>query len=203
MNQHCIFLDKDGTLVEDLPYNVDPARIRLTAGAASALRLFHAEGYRLIVISNQSGVALGHFPEPALEAVHLRLVELLAEASVPLAGFYYCPHHPEGSVPEYTKACTCRKPEPGLLTAAAAEHGIDLFRSWFIGDILDDVEAGRRAGCRTVLIDNGNETEWKPGPLRMPHLVARDLSEAAELIIAESGIRAAEPCSTGSRGLRT
>jgi len=187
MNHRCIFLDKDGTLVENIPYNVDPDRIRLTAGAAAALHAFHAAGYRLIVISNQSGVALGRFAEPALAAVHARLAELLAEFGVPLAGFYYCPHHPEGRVPAYAIECTCRKPAPGLLAAAAADHGINLTQSWFIGDILDDVEAGRRAGCRTVLIDNGNETEWRRSPSRMPHLVASDLVEAAELIGFESG----------------
>jgi D-glycero-D-manno-heptose 1,7-bisphosphate phosphatase len=187
MNHRCIFLDKDGTLVENVPYNVDPDRIRLTTGAESALRSFHADGYRLIVISNQSGVALGHFPESALAAVHGRLAELLARIGVPLAGFYYCPHHPEGRVPGYAMACTCRKPEPGLLTTAAADHGIDPARSWLIGDILDDVEAGHRGGCRTVLIDNGNETKWRKSPLRRPHFVATDLAEAARLIAAESG----------------
>jgi D-glycero-D-manno-heptose 1,7-bisphosphate phosphatase len=107
---------------------------------------------------------------------------LLADLSVPLDGFFYCPHHPEGIVPQYAVACGCRKPEPGLILAAAREHGFALAHSWFIGDILDDVEAGRRAGCRTALIDNGNETEWVRSPLRWPDLVARDVAEAARRI---------------------
>jgi D-glycero-D-manno-heptose 1,7-bisphosphate phosphatase len=179
-----VFLDKDGTLIEDVPYNVDPGRIRLAAGAEEGLRLLHAAGYGLIVISNQSGVARGLFPEEALVAVEERLRGLLAGAGVPLLGFYYCPHHPEGVVPGLAVACACRKPEPGLILRAAGEHGIDLTGSWFVGDILDDVEAGRRAGCATVLIDNGHETEWVLSPLRTPHVVAADLAEAARRITA-------------------
>jgi histidinol-phosphate phosphatase family protein len=182
MDNKCIFLDKDGTLIEDVPYNVDPERIRLAPGAEEGLRLFHAAGYRLIVITNQSRVARGLFSEWALLAVHERLVRLLEAVGVPLGGSYYCPHHPDGQVPRYSIACACRKPQPGLIAAAARDHRIDLARSWFAGDILDDVEAGRRAGCRTVLIDNGNETEWKRSPLRLPHHVAADIGEAARLI---------------------
>jgi D,D-heptose 1,7-bisphosphate phosphatase len=179
-----IFLDKDGTLIEDVPYNVDPARMRLLPGVADGLRLVHAAGYPLVVISNQSGVARGYFSEDALPAVEARLRELLAGAAVPLAGFYYCPHHPRGSVVAYAVECLCRKPAPGLLLRAASDLNLDLTRSWFIGDILNDVEAGQRAGCRTVLIDNGNETEWLPGPLREPHYTAADLHHAARLILA-------------------
>ncbi|HEX8199409.1 MAG TPA: HAD family hydrolase [Isosphaeraceae bacterium] len=179
-----VFLDKDGTLIEDVPYNVDPGRIRLTRGAEEGLRLLHAAGYALIVISNQSGVARGLFPEEALRAVERRLRGLLEEVGVPLLGFYYCPHHPEGVVPGLAVACGCRKPEPGMILRAAAEHGIELARSWFIGDILDDVEAGRRAGCSTVLIDNGHETEWVVSAARTPHEVTADLAEAARRIVA-------------------
>jgi D-glycero-D-manno-heptose 1,7-bisphosphate phosphatase len=143
MGERAVFLDKDGTLVEDVPYNVDPGRIRLTAGAVEGLCALHGAGYRLVVVSNQSGVARGYFPERALAVVEIRLRELLAEAGVPLAGFYYCPHHPHGSIGAYAVACPCRKPAPGLIVRAATEHGIDPGRSWLIGDILDDVEAGR------------------------------------------------------------
>ncbi len=187
MSRRAVFLDKDGTLVEDVPYNVDPARIRLTAGAVEGLRALHAAGYRLVVISNQSGVARGYFPEAALAAVEGRLRELLHAAGVPLAGFYYCPHHPHGVVPAYAVACGCRKPAPGLIERAAREHGLDLARSWFVGDILDDVQAGRAAGCTTVLLDNGHETEWVLTPERRPHHTAADLAEAAALITARTG----------------
>ncbi|NJN86648.1 MAG: HAD family hydrolase [Leptolyngbyaceae cyanobacterium SL_7_1] len=179
-----IFLDKDGTLIEDVPYNVDPDRIRLTAGAIAGLQQLHQAGYPLIIISNQAGVARGYFAEAALLGVQQRVRGLLMEAGIPLAGFYYCPHHPAGSLPQYAIPCDCRKPRPGLLLQAAREQAIDLQRSWFIGDILHDVEAGRAAGCRTILLDNGNETEWELSYRRLPHHVVKDLSEAAEVILA-------------------
>jgi D,D-heptose 1,7-bisphosphate phosphatase len=184
MNQRAIFLDKDGTLIDDVPYNVDPALVRLAPGVAEGLPRLHALGFRFVVVSNQSGVARGIFPERALAAVRDRLHRLLAEIGVPLDGWYYCPHHPAGSLNEYARECACRKPRPGLLFAAALELGIALEESWMIGDILDDIEAGRRASCRTLLIDNGNETEWKRSPLRWPHLVARDMADAAAQIVA-------------------
>jgi D-glycero-D-manno-heptose 1,7-bisphosphate phosphatase len=166
-----VFVDKDGTLVENLPYNVDPARIALTPGAARGVAALARRGYRIIVVSNQPGIALGKYPAEALAPVRLRLSEL-----VPLHGFYFCPHSPGAG-------CGCRKPAPGLLERAAREHHVSLADSWLIGDILDDIEAGRRAGCRTVLIDNGNETEWEMTPQRVPHHVARDLGDAANVIL--------------------
>jgi D-glycero-D-manno-heptose 1,7-bisphosphate phosphatase len=168
-----VFLDKDGTLVENVPYNVDPARIALSAGAAEAVGAFADAGYRVILVSNQPGIALGRFSSTALRAVESRLREMLPR----LDGFYYCPHAPD-------EGCGCRKPAPGLFERAAREQGISLCESWMVGDILDDVEAGRRAGCRTVLLDNGNETEWQLSPERTPDRVARDFSEIPALIAA-------------------
>ncbi len=191
MRSPAVFLDKDGTLIEDLPYNVIPSLIRLAPGAAEGLVRLHAAGFRLLVISYQSGVTRGIFREEALAAVEETLRSLLSEVGVPLAGFYYCPHHPEGIVPGYAIDCSCRKPGPGLILRAAEDHAIDLERSWFVGDILDDVEAGRRAGCRTVLIDNGNETRWVVTPARWPHHRAADLAEAASLIVEH---REPRPC---------
>jgi D-glycero-D-manno-heptose 1,7-bisphosphate phosphatase len=185
MNSHAIFLDKDGTLVDNVPNNVDPDRIRLARGAEEGLPRLSEAGYRLIVISNQSGIARGLFTEEAIKIVAERIDQLLWEIGLKLDGFYYCPHHPDGVVPRYAISCDCRKPEAGLIFRAAREHGIGLRESWFVGDILDDVEAGRRAGCRTVLIDNGNETEWRSTPLRWPDLVAGDLAEAARFILPE------------------
>jgi D-glycero-D-manno-heptose 1,7-bisphosphate phosphatase len=177
-----VFFDKDGTLVENLPYNVDPSRITLAPGALEAASMLHARGFLIAVITNQAGVALGRFEERALLAVQERLRELLAGAGVHLAGMYWCPHHPDGVVPRYAVECSCRKPHAGLLWRAAREHDIDLARSWMIGDILDDVEAGRRAGCRTVLLDNGHETQWRISSLRLPHMVAPGLAFAARAI---------------------
>jgi histidinol-phosphate phosphatase family protein len=131
-------------------------------------------------------VARGYFAEAALGPVEARLRAMLGAAGVPLAGFYYCPHHPEGSVEAYTTICQCRKPAPGLLEQAAHDHGIDLGQSWLVGDILHDVEAGRQAGCRTILLDVGNETEWDLTPTRTPDHVVATLRDAAHLILASS-----------------
>lgn len=182
--KRAVFLDKDGTLIENVPYNVDRTRIRLRPGAVDALLLFLGLGYELIVVSNQPGVALGRFPAGALRAVEEHLNDLFLAHGFRLAGCYWCPHHPEGTVADYALTCTCRKPKPGLLQIAAAERGIDLERSWLVGDILDDIEAGRRAGCRTVLLDVGSETEWKAGPFRAPHHTVPDLLSAAAAIMA-------------------
>ncbi len=180
-----IFLDKDGTLLENVPYNADPAQMRLAAGCTEGLRRLADAGFALVVVSNQSGVARGFFPEDALAGVQARLAEMLAEAGAPLAGFYYCPHHPEALLKQYRIECFCRKPSPGLLLQASRELNIALDRSWMIGDILDDVEAGRRAGCRSVLIRNGGETEWRISPLRRPDFMARSINQAAEHILEQ------------------
>lgn len=178
-----IFLDKDGTLIDDVPYNIDPGRMTLAPGAEAGLRRLSCLGYRFLVVSNQPGVAQGRFDVGALEPVRQRLAQLLSEQGVRLEGFYYCPHGPD-------EGCACRKPLPGMLLKAAAEHQVDLAASWMIGDILDDVEAGGRAGCRTILIDNGNETMWLRSPLRTPTWIASDLDAAAQLIQATRGM----PC---------
>jgi len=189
-----VFLDKDGTVLADEPYNVEPARMAYAAGARAGLRVLAASGAPLIVISNQPGVARGRFAPQALARVHTRLGAMFAEAGARLAGFYWCPHDPRGTVAAYSHACACRKPQPGLLLQAAREHRVDLGRSWFIGDILDDVEAGNRAGCRTVLLDVGNETEWRSGPGRTPTVTMPDLEQAARHVaraMAEAGREAA------------
>jgi D-glycero-D-manno-heptose 1,7-bisphosphate phosphatase len=180
-----VFLDKDGTLVEDVPYNVDPEKIKLVDGAVEALQLLHGAGFKLVVVTNQSGVARGLFKENDLINVETHLRKILDEAGIPLTGFYYCPHHPDGHVRHYTDACICRKPRPGMLFQAARENQINLASSWMIGDILDDIEAGRRADCNTILIDNGNETEWTLTPYRRPHYTAANLHKAAEIISKE------------------
>src|SRR5512133_2359163 len=192
MARAAVFLDKDGTLVENVPDNVDPGRIRLISGAAPALHTLARAGYELVVVSNQPGVARGLFAEAALRDVEKRLCELASPAGIAFAGFYWCPHQPDGVVTDYAVACDCRKPAPGLLRRAAMDLGLDLRASWMIGDILNDVEAGRRAGCRTVLVDNGGETEWLMGPMRQPDYVVSDLEQAATVICR----------GTGNRGMR-
>lgn len=179
MRRPAIFLDKDGTLLADVPHNVDPLLMRLAPGACDALRIFAELDLPLYVISNQSGVAMGKFSIDALDIVNKRLHELVRDCGAMLSGIYWCTHHPDGSVAPHNRLCNCRKPAPGMLLRAAREHGIALEESWFAGDILDDVEAGNRAGCRTVLIDNGNETVWRRGLFRQPYCVVANLHDAA------------------------
>jgi D-glycero-D-manno-heptose 1,7-bisphosphate phosphatase len=179
-----VFLDKDGTLVENVPYNVDPAQVALTSGAVEGLRRLHEAGYLLVVVTNQSGVARGYHGTSEVLAMGGYLADLLAYEGVPLAGFYFCPHLPDGIVPQFARACECRKPAPGLLLRAAEELDVDLTHSWMVGDILHDIEAGHRAGTRTVLLDNGHETEWEWSALRQPDAAAPDLSAAASIILA-------------------
>ena len=114
-----VFLDKDGTLVEDVPYNTDPQLMKLTQGAIEGLQLLQAAGYKLIVITNQSGVARGYFPESALVGVEKQLRDILITSGVKLNGFYYCPHHPDSTLSKYSISCNCRKPKPGLILRAA------------------------------------------------------------------------------------
>lgn len=177
-----VFLDKDGTLVEDVPYNADPGLVRLLPGAAEGLRALRAAGFRLVVVSNQSGVARGRFPASALVGIERRLRELLAEADLTLDDVRFCPHHPEGAVPAFSIPCACRKPNPGLILSAAATLGIDLRRSWMIGDKPDDVEAGRRAGCRTIRIARSPH----PGANAFAEAdaICEDLIEASSFILS-------------------
>lgn len=178
-----IFLDKDGTLIKDVPYNVNPDLIVLSDDMITGLKALSHAGFLLIVISNQAGVALGHFEIDQLSAVEEKLNILLLAHGVKIDAYYYCPHHPEGIVEAYRQNCDCRKPAAGLLKQASNEMNISLAASWMIGDILNDVEAGNAAGCRTVLIDNGNETEWIGGPKRHPHFVAPTINAAASIIL--------------------
>ncbi|NOV23032.1 HAD family hydrolase [Cupriavidus necator] len=181
-----VLLDKDGTLLDDVPYNVDPARMRLAPGAGAALRLFGGLGLPLVVVTNQPGVAHGMHTEADLAPVRERLAAMFAEHGAALAGFLYCPHHPAGQVVSYARACLCRKPMPGLLLQAATALRLDLARSWMIGDILNDVEAGKRAGCSTVLVDCGNETEWQMSPARQADYVVPTLDAAARIVVART-----------------
>ncbi|QJD79885.1 D-glycero-alpha-D-manno-heptose-1,7-bisphosphate 7-phosphatase [Spirosoma rhododendri] len=178
-----VFLDKDGTLIVDVPYNVDPDQIVLYPDAGPALQRMQSAGYRLVVVSNQSGVARGYFAETALSAVWKRLTDLFAPFGVAFDGFYYCPHDSLGTTGADALACDCRKPKPGMLHRAALELNIDLAGSWMIGDILQDVEAGNRAGCRSILVDRGNETEWLNGPYRTPTIKVDSLLEAAGQLV--------------------
>jgi D-glycero-D-manno-heptose 1,7-bisphosphate phosphatase len=181
--RRAVFIDKDGTLLEDVPYNVDPMKVSFTPDALEGLRLLHQRGFLLVVVTNQPGVAQGNFKQSALLELERFLTARLADAGAPLAGFFACPHRASAY------GCSCRKPQPGLLHQAAAKLDIDLLHSWMVGDILNDIEAGRRAGCRTVFMDVGNETEWVMSVLRSPHHRASTLLEAAHRILGDPANR--------------
>jgi len=184
-SRQAVFIDKDGALVADAPYHVDARRLRFSRNALVALRQLDQAGYALIVVTHQPGLASGQFTMTELAALRRTLVgRIRDEAGVDVAGFYACPHAP-GIHGE--PRCGCRKPMPGLLRAAALVHCLDLEHCWMVGDILNDVEAGRRAGCRTVMLDVGNETEWRITPLRTPHFRCADLLDAAQFIVASEG----------------
>jgi D-glycero-D-manno-heptose 1,7-bisphosphate phosphatase len=184
-----IFLDRDGTLVEARHYPTRPEELVVYQGLADELRVAQRAGFRLVLITNQSGLARGYFDWAQLERMHEALLETLRSHGVTIDGIYVCPHHPEGTIGELAIDCECRKPKPGMLLRAARELGLNLSRSWFIGDILDDVEAGNRAGCRTVLVDLGTERSPE-SPLRTPTFVARDTVQAVRLVQVAEGMQA-------------
>lgn len=168
-----VFLDQDGTLIHDVPRNADPRRIELLKGVREACARLYGAGYRLIVVTDHADVARGLGADSALAGVEARLRHLVG---VSLTDFLYCPHA-EGD------ARGCSRPLTGLLQQAARRHGIDLAASWMIGGTLNDVEAGSRAGCRTILIDSGGETEWRGSDHRVPDFILPDMVHAAAAIM--------------------
>jgi D-glycero-D-manno-heptose 1,7-bisphosphate phosphatase len=179
--RRAVFLDRDGTLVEEVPYLHDPALVRLVPGAPAALRELVAAGFALVVVTNQAGVARGYYGEDAVERVHRRLRELLAAGGVALDGIWYCPHHPDGAVAELARRCRCRKPGPGMLEAAAAELGVDLGVSYLIGNHASDLGAARAAGVTPLFVTTG-QAAGRPVPAGV--WSAGSLPEAAAAILA-------------------
>lgn len=189
MRRRALFLDRDGTLVHPRHYPARPEDLLLVDGLGPPLRSLQAAGFALVVVTNQSGLARGYFTEADLRRMHEHLAAELARVGARVDAIYHCPHHPEGIVPELAVACDCRKPRPGMLRRAAGELNLDLGASWLIGDILDDVEAGNRAGCRTVLVDL--DTEAPPEtPIRRPSYVARSTPHALHIVETVEGLGA-------------
>jgi len=181
--KRAVFLDKDGTLIPDIPFNVNTALISLSAHSVEGLRVLQQMGYLLVLISNQPGIAQGLFSHAQVMAVGKKIKSLLNEKGIKLSGYYYCPHSPSSLKSIVGLSCSCRKPMPGLLYRAAKELNIELNLSWMVGDILHDIEAGNLAGCRTILINNGNETEWLVNNVRTPDMIVPHLNAAAEFIL--------------------
>lgn len=200
MKARALFLDRDGTLVHPVHYPSRPEDLRLYPNLSPALHELQELGFLLVVITNQSGLARGYFSAADLQHMHSALQAELLGKGVRLSGIYYCPHHPDGVIADLAIDCQCRKPRPGLLLQAARELHIDLARSWFVGDILDDVEAGRLAGCRTILVDLG--TESAPDQVqRQPDFVARDTLHALRMISALENLSSAVDLSVSSAQL--
>jgi D-glycero-D-manno-heptose 1,7-bisphosphate phosphatase len=169
-----VFLDRDGTLIEDVGYLSKPEQIRLLPGVPEALRKLREAGFLLIVTTNQSAIARGWLTEGKLHAVHESLNSRLRRVGAQLDAFYYCPHLPDGQIEQYAQRCDCRKPGDGMLRRAAREWRISLADSYAVGDSRRDVEAGRRAGCFAVLLDREAVAA---------DACARDLAEAADIIL--------------------
>ena len=182
MSNKAIFLDRDDTLIEDPGYISGPEQVKLLDGVPEALIEFGDMGYKLIVVSNQSGVARGIVTEKALGEIHDRLKQLLAEKGARLDGIYYCPYHPEGLVRKYRKESEDRKPNPGMLLTAADQMDIDLSCSWVLGNSSRDIEAGRQVGCKTILIDSpSHRISYEPGQPK-PDYKAVNMKEAVNII---------------------
>jgi D-glycero-D-manno-heptose 1,7-bisphosphate phosphatase len=181
MKHRALFLDRDGTLVHPRHYPSRPEELHLYESIGPGLKDIQEMGFRLVVITNQSGIARGYFTESDLQTMHEYLAEELNKSGVQLDGIYYCPHHPAGVIPGLAMRCNCRKPQPGMLLQAAEDLNLDLRSSWFVGDILDDIEAGNRVGCRTVLVDLGTE-QLPTDQIRYPDFVARDTLHALHII---------------------
>ena len=189
------FVDRDGVINALVP---DPASgehesplrvadVRLLPGVAAALQRLRDAGFLLVGVSNQPAAAKGRLPLAELGAIQRRVLELLKAGGVRFDAFRLCPHHPNGTVPELSGACECRKPAPGMLLDAAAELDIALARSWMIGDTDTDIEAGRRAGCRTVLVEHAHSRHKRAGAAA-PDVVASDLGEAAAAILRRESV---------------
>ena len=193
MGRRAIFMDRDGTVCDEVGYVNHVDRIRLLPRSAEAIRRANAAGFQTIVVTNQAGVARGYFDEDLIHEVHDEIRRRLAEHEARVDAIYYCPHHPEVGTAPYRQACDCRKPLPGMFHRARDEMGIDLERSYVVGDSMRDVEAGRRVGATTVLVLTGyGRGERDHHAVRWtvtPDHVAEDLLEAVDWILSQQSAR--------------
>jgi histidinol-phosphate phosphatase family protein len=191
-----VFLDRDGTINEEVGYLDRIDKLRLIPGAAEAIRLLNAAGLKVVVVTNQSGVARGLFTEAFVVEVHRTLAERLERQGARIDRFDYCPHHPTEGSARYRRACPCRKPEPGMLLKAAAALAIDLGRSYVVGDTPRDLETARRVGARGILVRTGYGAEHletvSAGGTDAAH-IADDLLAAVRWILAGADRPGADP----------
>jgi len=188
MKRWAVFLDRDGVINEEVNYLSSPESLKLLPGAAQAIRQLNGRRIPVIVVSNQAGIARGRFSEEQVQKIHDRLSALLSGEGAHIDRYYYCPHHPTEGLGPYRMDCECRKPKPGLLLKAGSEMRLDLEQSYLVGDNVTDVEAGIRAGVRSILVLTGyGESLWRswPAPFQ-PHHVAHDLGEAVNWILGSA-----------------
>jgi D-glycero-D-manno-heptose 1,7-bisphosphate phosphatase len=182
-----VFLDRDGTICEEVGYVNHIDRCALLPRSAEAIRLLNEAGIPVAIVTNQAGVARGYFREELIHEVHTRVRSLLAAQGAHVGAIYFCPHHPTAGEPPYRQDCSCRKPKPGLILRGAQELGIDLARSFMVGDSARDVQAAAAAGVTSVLVLTGyGRGEWEHQPERFatrPAHVAADLLEAVRWIL--------------------
>lgn len=186
--RRAVFLDRDGTVIEERGYLGDVALIELFPYSTAAMRDLMAAGYALVVVTNQAGVARGYFDEATVRSVHAHLDARLRAEGVVVDGYYYCPHHPDGVVEGYRGECRCRKPAPGMVEDAARDLGIDVARSWVVGDTWLDVGLAVRSGARGILVRTGHGTRVEPDRpegVEAAAIVA-NLGDAVRFILAQA-----------------
>ncbi len=188
--QAAVFLDRDGTINEQMGYINHISRFVLLAGAAEAIAKLNRLDIPVVVVSNQSGLGRGYFPEELLEQVHAKMRKLLAEKGAHVDGLYWCPHHPDAKVARFQKKnCGCRKPDIGLLKQAATELNLDLEQSFMVGDRWSDLKCGKNAGTQSILVLTGygrGDLEYiGPGQQVQPDFVADDLPAAVDWIVPQ------------------
>jgi len=181
--ERAVFLDRDGTIIEDIGYIDECDKIKFLPGASKAIKLLNENGFKVIVVTNQAGVAKGYFTEETVKEINRYIQDSLAEQEAFIDMIYYCPHHIEGIVEEYRKECYCRKPNPGMIEEAVCDFGIDLKNSFVIGDKISDVEAGYRVGCKTILLADENPLSNKNESTMIATHIAPDLYEAAKWLV--------------------
>lgn len=182
-----VFLDRDGTIIEEVGYLNRLERLRLFPWTIDAIRCFNAADMAVVVVTNQAGVARGYYDEAFVRETHRLIDDRVRAGAALIDGYYYCPHHPGGSVEAYRRACDCRKPATGMLRQAAADLGLDLARSYVVGDRWGDVDLGRAAGARTVIVATGYASgrEARPEGAAAADHVADNLAAAAGWIIRD------------------
>ena len=189
MGRAGVFLDRDGTINEQMGYINHVSRFVVLPGVAGAISMLNAHHIPVCVVTNQSGLARGYFPPKLLDEVHCMMTDILAQSGAHLDGIYICPHHPEAKEAQYRKACTCRKPQPGLLYRPAEEQGVDLTRSYVVGDRWSDLKAAAAVGAKGVLVLTGygkGDYEYiGPSQSITPDFVADDLAAAVSWIIRD------------------